>query len=130
MKAKISLGFFSSDSGNYTCLAQKKGTNEQDIIEYKLSIKSTDRQHWTPGEPRVSCSKVKDQSIAHLKAFKIDNATVGIFWNVPKYFNMSCYQNISLLWWTNLSDSSYEEKHLPLEQRQVTLTGWFKNLIF
>ena len=113
----------SSDSGNYTCVALKQGTSERLAeIEYKLNIKSN-REHWTPGEPRVSCSKVKDQPVASLNAFKIDNATVGITWRLPDYFNQSCYDHISLLWWTNLSDSSYEEKHLALEKTQVSLAG-------
>ena len=53
----------------------------------------------------------------------LPDAVPSIFPNLPEHFNKSCYEHISLLWWTNLSDSSYEEKHLPLEKTQVTLAG-------
>jgi len=120
-----------SDSGNYTCVALKKGTSERLAeIEYNLNIKKSNREHWTPGEARVSCSKVKDQPVASLNAFKIDNATVGITWTLPEFFNRSCYEHISLLWWTNLTDSSYEEKHLTLEKTQVTLAGLEEDLTY
>jgi len=119
-----------SDSGNYTCVALKKGTSERLAeIEYNLNIKSN-REHWTPGEARVSCSKVKDQPVASLNAFKIDNETVGITWTLPEYFNRSCYDHISLLWCTNLSDSSYEEQHLPLEKTQVALKDLEEDLTY
>merc|ERR1712241_144299 len=120
-----------SDSGNYTCVALKKGTSERLAeIEYNLEVKRSNREHWTPGEPGVSCSQVKDQPVESLNAFKIDNATVGITWTLPEHFNKSCYEHISLLWWTNLSDSSYEEKHLPLEKTQVTLAGLEDDLVY
>jgi len=119
-----------SDSGNYTCLALEKGTTRR-LAEIKYSLKiDSNRLHWTPGEQNVSCSKVKDQPVSDLKAFKIDNSTVGITWTLPKYFNRSCYDHISLLWWTDLSNSSFEDKNLLLEKTQVTLSGLEEDLTY
>jgi len=72
----------------------------------------------------------KDQSVESLKAFKIDNATVGITWKLPKYFNQSCYSHIVLNWWTALSNSSYEEKHLELDKTQISLSGLDQDLTY
>lgn len=111
-----------SDSGNYTCLAQKKSSTEQDTIEYKLTVNPT-RPHWTPGEPHVTCGNVKDQSVSDLKAFKLDNDTAGITWSLPDYFNSSCYEHLAMTWWSNATESSFSEMQLPLDKVQIKLSG-------
>lgn len=119
-----------SDSGNYTCLAQKKSSNEHDSIEYALQVEST-REHWTPGNTHVAaCSKVKDQPVEELQAFKLDNKTVGITWNLPPSYNQSCYEYLALTWWSNATDSSFSEMKLQLEQTKVKLSGLSPNLTY
>ena len=76
-----------SDSGNYTCLAHKKDTQEQDTIEYVLIVEPSQ-------EPDVKACRVKDQPVANLKVFKTDNKTIGIQWDLPNLFNESCYEHI------------------------------------
>ena len=75
------------DSGNYTCLARKTDTLEQDTIEYILVVEPSQ-------EPEIQACRVKDQPVANLKVFKTDNETIGIQWNLPKLFNQSCYEHI------------------------------------
>ena len=48
-----------SDSGNYTCVALKKGTSERLAeIEYNLEVKRSNREHWTPGKVFTYTNKI------------------------------------------------------------------------
>jgi len=87
-----------SDSGNYTCLAHKKDTLEQDTIQYVLLVQPS-----IGLEPDVKACRVKDQSVANLKVFKTDNATIGIQWDLPDLFNKSCYEHIGNKMYRKLS---------------------------
>ena len=118
-----------SDSGNYSCLATKKSSTERDSIEYQLKVIPS-REHWTPGETHVSCSNVRDKPVEDLNAFKIGNESVGIMWTLPEHYNQSCYEHISLTWWTNATDSSYSDMQLPLDQTQVKLSGLESELTY
>ena len=127
-----------SDSGNYTCLAHKKDTLEQDTIQYELLVQPSGLDP----DVKACIAIVKDQSVANLKVFKTDNDTIGITWDLPDLFNKSCYEHIgnkfvnfisllsknyvtfsALTWWTNATESSFSEMQLPLDQVHMQLSG-------
>ena len=100
-----------SDSGNYTCIAIKAG--QQDVIEYSVKINRK--------LSAEKCDHVQDMPASISGLYRLDNDTVGVTWVLPEDVNISCFDHVALVWWTNSSEGRFQELKLGLEAKIAEL---------
>ncbi|QQP49461.1 Hemicentin1like, partial [Caligus rogercresseyi] len=107
------------DSGKYICIAI--ADFGKDTIEYTVDVKSLPIT--LPEE--VSCSESHSiNAILISKILRIGNDSALVRWEYPpRHFNASCYERISLGWWTSEKDGSFLEIPTSFSERETVLEG-------
>jgi len=99
------------DQGVWACVASVSWGSDE--IEYRVDVRQR--------APEESCMRREAPEISAIESRS--NTSVLLEWQVSEEFNSSCYSSFVVAWWTNSSQSPWDEQEVGMGMRRAIIEG-------
>jgi hypothetical protein len=111
-------------TGNWECVASTAWG--QDTILYAVSVPAA--RPPAPGGGREPCAARDTPVIKEI--LSTSNHSVMLEWEVVESFNVSCFEEFMIFWWSSEADSTHDNQTVELRHRKATIGGLRPEVVY